>query len=180
MTLEHPGQIDRRIRERIRDRRLSLGMTQADLAKRLGTTAGIICSYETGRISLSLGRLCRIAKALHTPVSTFFDDRPSQGLIDVAGMFGLSAPIEPALLRQIHELNGAYLRIEDKAVRSHAYNLICEISGMSGWREKHPGTKQQPKSTERGRITVPPVAEEKSDKPARRWRAPMRFGAGPC
>jgi len=48
----------------IRAARAELGVTQAELARRLGTSAPYITSVEAGRENLTLGQLTNIANAL--------------------------------------------------------------------------------------------------------------------
>lgn len=55
------------IGERIKNRRIELGMTQAELAAKLGYTSRTsICSIEKGKEDLTTNRVNRIAEALET------------------------------------------------------------------------------------------------------------------
>lgn len=57
------------IKDRIRERRLELGMTQDELADKVGfKTKGSVCKLETGDRSIPIGRLRRLAEALETSV----------------------------------------------------------------------------------------------------------------
>ena len=47
--------------------RMGQGWTQADLARRAGTSASVISEYETGKRRLSFDRLSRIAEAAGLP-----------------------------------------------------------------------------------------------------------------
>jgi transcriptional regulator with XRE-family HTH domain len=73
--------IDRRVGERIRERRILLGLTQERLAARLAVSYQQLHKYESGENRLSAGRLYQLAVELNVPVSYFFDgveapDRP--------------------------------------------------------------------------------------------------------
>jgi transcriptional regulator with XRE-family HTH domain len=59
----------------IRAARFSRGLTQDDLAARLGVTRATIASYETGRRKISAGTLIQIAHLCGKPL-TFFDTHP--------------------------------------------------------------------------------------------------------
>jgi transcriptional regulator with XRE-family HTH domain len=59
--------------ERIRKRRRSLDMTQAQLAKKIDRTSSYISQVELGYINPSLTRLRHMANALGVPVAYFFD-----------------------------------------------------------------------------------------------------------
>jgi transcriptional regulator with XRE-family HTH domain len=76
------GRIDNHVGERIRERRIMLGLTQQQLAKTLGVTYQQTHKYEHGFNRVSAGRLYEIARALDVPVTYFYegvaDEKPSQ------------------------------------------------------------------------------------------------------
>ena len=51
--------------------RTAEGMTQKELAKRLGVTTSCVCSWEKGRSKPSDGMVHKICKIFHVPVSEF-------------------------------------------------------------------------------------------------------------
>lgn len=65
--------IDEFVGSRIRDRRISLGLTQQNMAKMIGVTYQQAHKYERGINRISAGRLYNIAKALNVPISYFYD-----------------------------------------------------------------------------------------------------------
>lgn len=65
--------LNTRIGQRLRQRRLLLGMTQMALGKAIGLTFQSIQKYETGENGILPHRLVALAKALAVPVSYFFD-----------------------------------------------------------------------------------------------------------
>jgi transcriptional regulator with XRE-family HTH domain len=67
-----PLPLDTTIGTAIRDARFSRGLTQDDLAARLGVTRATIASYETGRRKIPAGTLIQIAHLCGKPL-TFFD-----------------------------------------------------------------------------------------------------------
>lgn len=54
---------------RILRAREARGLTQEELAKILGVTAGTVCAWETGRHGIRVGRLKAVARALEVEVS---------------------------------------------------------------------------------------------------------------
>ena len=66
--------VDHEVAAKIRERRLQLGLTQQEVAQRLGITYQQAHKYETGVNRISVGRLFQIAKALDVEVSYFFRD----------------------------------------------------------------------------------------------------------
>jgi len=78
----HPIDADRYVGTRIRERRITVGMTQTDLAAQLGLSYQQICKYEKGTNRVSAGRLLQLAQVLGCEVGYFFD-----------GFTGMAAPI---------------------------------------------------------------------------------------
>lgn len=64
-----------RLAGRLRAARAQAGITQAELARRIGCSRSAIADYETGRAEPSPGRLAEIAAALGTPLAAFFPQR---------------------------------------------------------------------------------------------------------
>jgi transcriptional regulator with XRE-family HTH domain len=69
--MTHP--VDVHVGKRIRHRRWLIGMTQQQLAERVGIKFQQIQKYETGANRVSASRLWDIADTLEVPVSFFFE-----------------------------------------------------------------------------------------------------------
>lgn len=69
--MAHP--VDVHVGKRVRHRRWLVGMTQQQLAERVGIKFQQIQKYETGANRVSASRLWDIAEALDVDVSFFFD-----------------------------------------------------------------------------------------------------------
>ncbi|MEY8881961.1 helix-turn-helix domain-containing protein [Donghicola sp. XS_ASV15] len=85
--MTHP--VDVHVGRRVRHRRWMIGMTQQQLAERVGIKFQQIQKYETGANRVSASRLWDIATTLEVPVSFFFE-----------GLEGEDAPVaekSPAL-----------------------------------------------------------------------------------
>ncbi|AGT08465.1 helix-turn-helix domain-containing protein [Paracoccus aminophilus] len=65
--------VDLHVGKRIRHRRWMIGMTQQQLAEKVGIKFQQIQKYETGMNRVSASRLWDIAQAVDVPVSFFFD-----------------------------------------------------------------------------------------------------------
>ena len=65
--------VDQRLGQRIRSRRLELGISQQELAERLGLTFQQVQKYEKGANRVAVSRLVDIAAALETPPASFLD-----------------------------------------------------------------------------------------------------------
>ncbi len=64
---------DKRLGERVRARRLEMGMSQEQLAAALGVTFQQVQKYEKGVNRIAASRLLDIAAALDLPIATFFE-----------------------------------------------------------------------------------------------------------
>lgn len=69
--MKHP--VDVHVGKRIRHRRWMVGMTQQQLAERVGIKFQQIQKYETGMNRVSASRLWDISEALAVPISFFFE-----------------------------------------------------------------------------------------------------------
>jgi transcriptional regulator with XRE-family HTH domain len=72
------AEIDRHVSRRIRARRIALGLTQDQLAQRIGVTFQQLHKYEVGANRVSAGRLEAIARALGVDVADFFVGQAGQ------------------------------------------------------------------------------------------------------
>lgn len=107
--------IDRQVGERIRRRRILLGLTQDQLADALGISYQQIQKYETGANRISAGRLAQIAEVLDVQAGWFFG---AQERNEEAS--GTS--------RAVLELVRNFSRIEDERVRGQIMGLVRALS----------------------------------------------------
>jgi transcriptional regulator with XRE-family HTH domain len=71
LFMAHP--VDVHVGKRIRHRRWLVGMTQQQLAEKVGIKFQQIQKYETGANRVSASRLWDISEAMDVPVSFFFE-----------------------------------------------------------------------------------------------------------
>ncbi len=118
--------INKKIGERIRDLRLREGMTQMQLAERIGITYQQVQKYEKGTSNISVERLYQIADALGVhPGSLLPEVLPTQRLCEEPTVreettgYGLLLPVEEdekkvlELFRKVksHELKKALMAL---------------------------------------------------------------------
>jgi transcriptional regulator with XRE-family HTH domain len=65
--------VDRRLGQRVRTRRLEIGMSQERLAEILGVTFQQVQKYEKGVNRIAASRLFAISSALDMPIARFFE-----------------------------------------------------------------------------------------------------------
>ena len=76
------SEIDLHLGRRLRRRRRLLGMTQQELANKVGVRFQQIQKYECGANRIRAGRLFDIAASLGVPVQYFYDGREEDGISD--------------------------------------------------------------------------------------------------
>lgn len=69
-----PSPIDIQVGRKIRERRLICGLSQADLAKKAGTSPQLIQKYETGVTRITVDKLYELAETLSVDMSYFLTD----------------------------------------------------------------------------------------------------------
>ncbi|HUF86681.1 MAG TPA: helix-turn-helix transcriptional regulator [Thermohalobaculum sp.] len=87
-----PHHVDVHVGHRVRQRRWMLGLTQSQLAGRVGIRFQQVQKYETGENRMSASRLWDVAGALRVPV-TFFYDGLEGGVSEARGAKAQSAAL---------------------------------------------------------------------------------------
>ena len=113
-------EIDHVIGAKIRMRRGEIGMTQTQLAQKIGVTFQQVQKYEQGTNRVGGSRLDGIAKALEVPVSYFFDQSADD--VEVAQGSLLHGRGAVSLLK-------AYAAIKDQRQRTALVNLSRALIG---------------------------------------------------
>ncbi|HLS68043.1 MAG TPA: helix-turn-helix transcriptional regulator [Kiloniellales bacterium] len=113
----HPTDVH--IGQRIRERRIELGMSQSALAGILGITFQQVQKYERGGNRVSGSRLWDISRALGVEVSHFFD-----GLADGAAPARDEMNGDRPLSRQSLEVARAINQIPEGEVKSQIVKLV--------------------------------------------------------
>jgi transcriptional regulator with XRE-family HTH domain len=108
-------QTDIHIGRRVRERRVALGLSQAELGDQLGISFQQVQKYESGANRISGSRLWDIATVLDTPVVFFFE-----GLEGGATPNNEKRPLD----RQTLELARAVNAIDDEGVKTQLIRLV--------------------------------------------------------
>ena len=113
--------VDDFVGEKIRERRVMLGLTQENLAQHLGISYQQVQKYETAANRVSAGRLFEISKVLEAPISFFFDQ------FDETNIQKISLPHGGTSRGKI-ELLSNYDGIESKSVQTAVGDLVRSLS----------------------------------------------------
>ncbi|MBT8408252.1 MAG: helix-turn-helix domain-containing protein [Alphaproteobacteria bacterium] len=84
--MKHP--VDVHVGKRIRHRRWMIGMTQQQLAEKVGIKFQQIQKYETGMNRVSASRLWDISEVVGVPVSYFFEGLSEGEIAETEGVQG--------------------------------------------------------------------------------------------
>ena len=126
-----PNPIDIHVGNRIRMRRLLLGMNQETLANALGLTFQQVQKYEGGANRVSASRLSAMAEILNVPISYFFGD-----LRDEAEISPEDQQLRDQLQRpETIELIRMYYAIPDPNVRHHFLDMTKALAEAGGAEE---------------------------------------------
>ena len=118
------GQIDKRLGERIRARRLSIGVSQEMLAERMGVTFQQVQKYEKGINRIAASRLFALAAALEMSVSELLD-----GIASTRGKRDQNESLDAALSAPgAMELLKLYANIAAPGIRRRVLDLVRAMS----------------------------------------------------
>ena len=114
-------EVDFHVGERLRQRRLLLGLSLLQLAESLGVSPHQLQKYETAANRISVSRLYQLAAELNIPIVWFFE--------------GIESPyrngeVENAMHDQdVLQFVGAYYRITDHQARRRLHRLTSALAG---------------------------------------------------
>lgn len=129
-----PHPVDVYAGQRLRTRRLLLGMSQGELADRAGITFQQVQKYERGINRISLSRLYELAQILEIPVTYFFDgyndESKRSNLSGVKGEAFNNDDSEFDLMnrRETIKLVRAYFAIQDPVLRTQVLTMARTLA----------------------------------------------------
>ena len=134
MVKKTPNPIDVHVGNRVRMRRMLVGMSQEKLGQRLGLTFQQIQKYEKGANRISASRLFQMAQILGVPVQFFFEDLPQQKNDDTPDGLG-EARDQGSIMDFLGsseglQLNRQFARIESPAVRRSIIELVRSLANQ--------------------------------------------------
>jgi transcriptional regulator with XRE-family HTH domain len=123
----HPT--DAHVGQRVRTRRLMLGMSQTELADALGLSFQQVRKYEKGANRIGAGRLQHVAQILKMPVLSFFEGLPE----DEQRRAPTDAPDAQYVADYLATSDGlnltkAFMQIRDPKLRRSIVNLVEQIA----------------------------------------------------
>jgi len=121
MGSKKPDLIDVEVGQRIRIQRLAAGLSQSELAERIGVTFQQVQKYEKGMNRVGAGRLTKIARVLNVPIGSFFDGREE---IQQVELEGFESPLAAMAQPYAYRLLRAYAAISDPDLRETIVQFV--------------------------------------------------------
>lgn len=129
MPKKQANPIDGHVGNRVRLRRMLVGMSQEKLGELLGLTFQQVQKYEKGVNRIGAGRLFHIAKILNVPIDYFYED-----VTDANSMPGFAEDqANPPVMEFLStgdglQLNLAFMRIKEARVRKRVLDLVKSLA----------------------------------------------------
>jgi len=114
--------IDLQLGRRLRRRRQILGLTQQQIAARVGIRFQQVQKYECAANKMSAERLWGLAKALEVPVTYFYDGLADDASADAIAATAANEADDIIASKETRELVTAYYRL-DRKPRRHLLEL---------------------------------------------------------
>lgn len=131
MAKRNADPVDVHVGNRVRMRRVLIGMSQEKLADRLGLTFQQIQKYERGSNRISASRLFQISEILRVPVQFFYDEmanpvaaEPGEAGAGESGDRIMDLMTSPEGL----QLNQAFIEIRSADVRRRIIDLVKALA----------------------------------------------------
>jgi len=123
--------IDAQVGNRVRLRRMLIGMSQEKLGELLGLTFQQVQKYEKGVNRIGAGRLFQVSRILGVPIDYFYEGVVDQ-LPSPAPGFAEESTTQPVMeflsSSEGLQLSLAFMRIKDSKVRKRVLDLVRSLS----------------------------------------------------
>jgi transcriptional regulator with XRE-family HTH domain len=125
-----PDPVDLHVGRTVKERRISLGLSQSEIAEALGLTFQQVQKYEKASNRISASKLYALASVLKVPIYYFF-----QGL-DSSAMPGFAEPpadyiVDVEAQRDQREMSRLLTRIDNPEARRQLLDLAKTLAQMS-------------------------------------------------
>jgi transcriptional regulator with XRE-family HTH domain len=120
--------VDAQVGNRVRLRRMLIGMSQEKLGDFLGLTFQQVQKYEKGVNRIGAGRLFNIARVLGVPITYFYEDTTDEQATGFAEEAGAPPVMEFLGSPEGLQLSLAFMRIKDAKVRKRVVELVKSLA----------------------------------------------------
>lgn len=158
-----PDPVDIHVGSRLRLQRTILGLSQTDLAERVGLTFQAIQKYERGDIRISASRLYELAKVLGISVSSFFDGLPDSATVGADQPIILDHEDEEIGGRASLELVRTFSAVQDPELRRIFVQLLRRAASLPAGEEVY---EEEEEEEEEVRHVPPPRSSSRGGRVA--------------
>jgi transcriptional regulator with XRE-family HTH domain len=121
--------VDMQVGNRVRIRRMLIGMSQERLGELLGLTFQQVQKYEKGVNRIGAGRLFDVSRILGVPIDYFYEGVGAQ----LAGQAGFAEDGAPPVMEFVSsgeglQLSLAFMKIKDAKVRKRVLDLVKSLA----------------------------------------------------
>lgn len=127
-------EIDRHVGQKLRSRRIMMGLSQKVLCDAVGVSIQQIQKYEKATNRVTSGKLYHFAKLLNVPISYFFKDldlslnaQNEYSMAETQEKF-ISNPEEQKELKELTALIKAFKDVKDPSVRHKILDLVKSLA----------------------------------------------------
>jgi len=121
--------VDGQVGNRVRLRRMLVGMSQERLGEHLGLTFQQVQKYEKGVNRIGAGRLYQVAQILGVPINYFYEGVIEQSAESIRNGDSSTPPVMEFLSSgEGLQLTLAFMRIKDSKVRKRVIDLVKSLA----------------------------------------------------
>ena len=126
--------IDAQVGNRVRIRRMLIGMSQEKLGDLLGLTFQQVQKYEKGVNRIGAGRLFEVSRILGVPIDFFYEGvgGPAEGRPGFAETESAPPVMEFVSSGEGLQLSLAFMKIKDPKVRKRVLDLVKSLAEEEG------------------------------------------------
>ena len=127
MPKKQANPVDIQVGNRVRIRRMLIGMSQEKLGEMLGLTFQQVQKYEKGVNRIGAGRLFDVARILGVPIDYFYEGIAAPAAGEPAGE-GAPPVMEFVSSGEGLQLSLAFMKIKDAKVRKRFLDLVKSLA----------------------------------------------------
>lgn len=129
MPKKQANPIDVQVGNRVRIRRMLIGMSQERLGDLLGLTFQQVQKYEKGVNRIGAGRLFEVARILNVPVDFFYEGLSTESQPGASEGEAATPPVmEFVSSGEGLQLSLAFMKIKDSKVRKRVLDLVKSLA----------------------------------------------------
>ena len=129
MPKKQANPVDGQVGNRVRLRRMLVGMSQERLGELLGLTFQQVQKYEKGVNRIGAGRLYQVAQILGVPINYFYEGVTPQSAESIRNGDSSTPPVMEFLSSgEGLQLTLAFMRIKDTKVRKRVIDLVKSLA----------------------------------------------------